>query len=341
MLPQFTEHRLDPAATADIFDLYATLSACRVARDVFVSTILMCPPNVTLKSLPGKLTDELNMLLETKWRAWAEALYDGAKQFGIVPYYYETIAGTIHKYPVVPPFGTYHIVTYVDDKGKQLFKFYNANRSLTPLATSDLERKDIKWWYESESCLPTIFGTYRSPMVTLIRDVRTARILREALEIGAFQAVRPMHVVEHHPPKSGSGDDELTSLEFGEKIAGMVSQQGEQLHSQKMRVKTAELVSAIQRTHELNTAPGTRYSNTESNREVFERENRGFLTRLIPLPADRSYKSASSPALLGDLDEVEKRIDAAISGIMDFPRELLQPQSSVRGTNVQGNLRFW
>jgi hypothetical protein len=209
----------------------------------------------------------------------------------------------------------------------------------------EMHQKDMHWWWESPSTLPTLAGTYRSPMATILRDLRTARILRESLEICAYQAARPFHVIESHPPKSNTGDDELTTLEaFGERVAGSVSQKIENMRQNKMRVKTSELVSAIHRAHSANVnggAGGSHYDRTEGGKESFERENTGFLTRLMPLPPDKTYKSAAAPHLLGDLDQVEKRIDSSISAIMDFPRELLQPQSSVRGTNLQGNLRFW
>jgi hypothetical protein len=118
------EYRLDPASTLDIFDVYSTVAACRVARDIFVNMILQCPPTVTLKSSPGNISRELEMLLEHQYREWAEALYDNLKMFGICPYYFEAVPGTIHKFPVVPVFGSGYIVTLLTEKGKQEFKWY-------------------------------------------------------------------------------------------------------------------------------------------------------------------------------------------------------------------------
>jgi hypothetical protein len=95
-LKELHEQPLNDQVAADLFDLYACVPTCKTARDIFVSVVLKCPPMVRLQSMPGGVSKELELLLDHQWRNWAESLYDWIKMFGICPYLYRRVPGTVH-----------------------------------------------------------------------------------------------------------------------------------------------------------------------------------------------------------------------------------------------------
>jgi hypothetical protein len=209
---EYTEVQLDPAQVRDVHELYTTHPIIRAGRDSFVNMILRCRPSVTLKSMPFNITQELEMLLDFKWRHWAENVYDHVKMFGLCPFYLEKVPGTVHKYPVVPVFGSGVISTYLDNKSKQQFKWHESAQGMGRMRSTDTEKKDILWWYDSEIALPTKDGKLRSAVSTLLMDWRTRKIMIESMEIAQYQAARPQHVFEYSPPKSQHTEDNFTTL---------------------------------------------------------------------------------------------------------------------------------
>lgn len=202
----------------------------------------------------------------------------------------------------------------------------------------------MNWWIVHRGQIPTIAGTLRSSVATLLPDYRTQRILRESTEIGSWHGVRPLHVIEHHPPKSATGAEEhLTTLEsFGEDIAGLVMHESERLEQKKRTIRTAELLSAVRSTHVQNSdSVHTAFGASETEEARREREDTGLSKRVLPLPNDRVYRAVSGPKLLGDLNAVTQRLDVNCAAIMDFPLEMLQSTSKAHAANTQGNSRFW
>lgn len=122
---KLAETRLDEHAVADVIELYYSHPKLHIGRNVFIDMILHCPPKVTLKSLPGAVSRELDMLLAFRYREAAGALYDWSKMFGVCPYKMVRVPGSdVHAYPVVPDLGTGFIVTYVGKDERQHFKWY-------------------------------------------------------------------------------------------------------------------------------------------------------------------------------------------------------------------------
>ena len=90
------------------------------------------------------------------------------------------------------------------------------------------------------SHLPTIDGYYTSPIATLLKSYRTVDILRRAQEVASYQAARPPHIFEHHPPKNGNDDNHLVSLDaYGEKAAGTMLNQVEGFAARKAYIDIA------------------------------------------------------------------------------------------------------
>lgn len=336
------EARLNEAEVYDVVRLYFSHPVLDVGRNSFINMVLQCTPEVTIKSMPGTVSEELNMLLEFKYKEAAGALYDWTKMFGICPYKMIRVSPqSVHWYPLVPDMGTGYIATYVDKNYRQQFRYYPSQQSV--MAQPQEDRK-MQWWIVDRNRIPDIHGLLRSDVSTLLEQYRTEKILRESMEIGAWHGVRQMHVIEHHPAKSGSGADEhLTTLEsFGEDVAGMVMHQEEMLQQKKMRIRTQELLGAVHDAHASHSSvTHTQMGASESEQSVRERQDSGLSKRVVSLPRDFVYKSTASPKLLGDLMAVSRRLDMNCAAVMDFPLEMIQSQSAARASNVQGNSRFW
>lgn len=343
-MQELSEIRLDEESWHDIVELYTTNPIIKISRDSLLGALNKCPPTITLKSMPGQISKELELLLVFKWQPAMEMLYDNLKMRGICPYYYEKIPGTIHQYPVVPPMDSGYITITMGDDHKLKFKwYYYGSTGMRTIIGNQYDSK-MQFYFESQSSMPNTHGKYRSAIHSLLKEYRTFNILRESTEIGSWNGVRPYHVIEYHPAKNRSGDDELTTLEtFGEKVAGNVMMQTEMFNRARMRVRTDELMQAIQTSHAANTgAYHTRYDNKESNMSRTERQRSAFDgNRMLPLPADRIYKQTGHPVLVGDLEKARAAFDLYCASIMDFPLEMIQPQSKQRGANISGNARYW
>lgn len=126
----------------------------------------------------------------------------------------------------------------------------------------------------------------------------------------------------------------------------MVQERAEALRTQKLRIRTDQLVSQLVSSYVQNTnvrnAYGTASSTlfSENPKDAWERNNLGLMDRSIPLNPDYTYKAPAKPAVLADLEKISQRFAAAAASIMDFPLEMVQPVSAARASNVQGNLRF-
>lgn len=332
---------LDPAQMRDVNTIYASHPVLRAGRDAFVNMILKCPPTISLQSMPHVISDELRLLMEHKWVRWAQNVYDWLKLIGVCPYYLERLPQTIHRYPVVPVWGSGTIRTHLDKRGHQQFTWYDRN-----VVGMNEPRKNMLWWHESDHALPMLNGTLRSNVATLLSDWRLRNVLSEAVAVAQYQAARPQHIFEYSPPKANQVGDNMSTLNsFGEDIAGLVMSQTEGLRKRKIRIRTDELRRAMAETfvanqHRARVDTGA-YGATDKPEDAWERANAGFLDRSIRLPPDFSYKAAATPKVVGDPAFVSKRLDQQASNIIDFPLELVQSGGSQKAANLQGNLRYW
>lgn len=348
-ISSYAEVRLNQEQVDDTWAIYHRTPNIQVARDAFASIVFCAPFTVTTKSLALQESDEVRVLIEQHWLKWQNDVYDWLKMYGICPYYLERVGRTVHRYPVVPPFGTGYITTYVKvkaNKQKQAFKWYwNGHGNPTVQQAMGYD-KDVEFIIGHHA--PTIQGQLTSPVSTLIDDYRALRIVREAMETATHQAARPVHLFEHHPPKNGTVDNHLVSLEFGgERAAGAMLEQVEAMQQRKAQIKTSDLVQSLLESalhnKRLNglTPSGPFKELSQDRRRAMDMENPGLYSRSFPLRADYKYVQAASPKILTDFQKLEKHVDTKAASVMDFPLELIQPSSSARGaSNVQGNLRY-
>lgn len=233
-----TETPIVVSEVQDVYEIYHKTSVVKTSRDAFLSMCLHNPPQVKFNSgettrLP---TEQLNLILTLYFVPWLKASYDWIKMVGVFPWYFETIRDTGFRVPVVPPFGSGYIVTLLNDRHKQEFRWY----------WSDTGKHDRKMFFERKDHVPTLNGSLTSPIASLLGEWKTQKIVRQSHELAAYRQAHQQHVFEYHPPRNQVGDDNVTTLEtFGEKIAGDVISAQERMNDARITVRTDALYKAL------------------------------------------------------------------------------------------------
>jgi len=231
----------------------------------------------------------------------------------------------------------------MDKKHKQQFKWYWKYEAKT--------HEDTNMHWVTSDHLPTINGKYTSPISTLLPEFRLLRDFRRDTRTASFARANPPYIYEHRPPKGGPHDDMLIGLDaFGDKSAGAVLDQHGKLQKRKAHISTQNLYDTLSRSHMRNMNANFMRSHngkgpfkaSEDLVEKWENENPGFYTRAVPLAANYHYVSPAQPGVVVDIEKIALRMDNAAGAIMDYPMNLINPQSGSRSSssNVLGNLRF-
>lgn len=336
-LQQLSEVPLKQDQVLDIWDVFHKIPSIMVSHDMFVSMVLNCPPTVKMEKLKWEASDELRFLMQTYWMPFLQKVYTWFKCFGVCPWYWEKVRGTDHRIPVVPPFQSGHLTTYLDTKHRQQFSWYWKD-------TSDAA-KNVN--VEVSRHPPGLDGSIRSPIGSLLYEWRTMRIVRTSTEIATDQQAHQQHVFEFHPAKSNQGDDNLATLEsFGDKIAGTVMARQEGLLSAKTTIRTADLHHSLATAAAANRGMRARFGSagavmrSEDQGDQWERENANVLERGIPLKPDFTYKPVPPPRISTNVVDISMRLEKMASAIMDIPFQLIESSGGRNTANVQGNLRF-
>ena len=158
------EQRLNELQVEVVEEIYNTIPYIRIARDAFISMALHCPPTLSLKSLRGIQSPELDLLMEMYWLPWLRDMYDWLKVFGVCPWYFERVEGTDDVIPVVPGMDQGYITTYVNKKHRQKFKWYWTDQPVQN--TNVLPEQDRKMYFEHDGSPPSNNGCLRSPMTS-------------------------------------------------------------------------------------------------------------------------------------------------------------------------------
>lgn len=331
------EKRLDPKEVEDVLEIYNNLPYIQIARNYFVSMILRCPPQVKFKTLELDDPKELELILEIKYLPWLISQYNWLKMFGVFPWYFESTTGTDHKVPAVPPYESGFITTYLDKKHRQQFRWYwNDNKD-------EHERK--MYFIYDEGHLPSLKGKLRSSIASLLSEYRSVKIAREMNEISWWQQAHPQHIFEFHPPRNMPADDNLMNLEsFGEKIAGTVMAQQEELRSRKFTIRKEDFEESLSRSYYRNKGIKrgrvTPFMKSDTEKQQWELENASIIQKGIPLNADFSYKHVPAPSVSADFVRITSRLDMLSSSVMDIPLNNIESGGARTTISVESSLRF-
>ena len=322
--------RLDRESEADIWEIFHRISYIGIAKDAFLSMVLKCPVKARLKSFSLVQSDELAHLLKTHWLTWKRNMYVWLKMFGVCPWYFVKVRNTIHRYPVVPPFGSGHITTRLNKKHFQEFEWHWSN--------GDLEKK---MHFEVRRYPPTIYGQFTTPLISLLDDYRSLKIARESLEIAWVNQARPQHILEYKPNIKFHGENDAL-IRFGDWEQHRYAEATDATNTYS-KVHAVRVKNAQQRVKDAITAnqmlmSNTRYMKTDTASQQFELENGNILKKIVPLPADFTYKSAAIPNVQARMQDLSNAIDAKAASIMDFPVQMMSGSAKTTAQS-QNNLR--
>lgn len=334
-----TETHIIATEVQDVFEIYHKHPYIKTTRDAFMSMTLHSPPVITFHRKGANsiedATDELKLILKMYYVPFLEDIYDWIKTVGVCPWYFETIRDTGHRVPIVPPVGSGYIVTLLNDKHKQEFRWY----------WNDGGKYDRKMYFEKKDHIPTLNGSLTSPISSLLQEWKTLKLVRQSTEMVAYRQARQQHVFEYHPPRNQVGDDNITTLEsFGEKIAGGVMMAQERLQDAKITVRTDALYRAMLETSAANRGMQRKFGTgpflrSEEHGDQWERENASVIDYALTMKPDFSYKPVPTPKLDIKLQEITQRFDHAASAVMDVPLQMIDSSGRV-STNMQGIMRF-
>lgn len=330
----FDERNLDMRMMNDIHEAFSTLPYTCIARDAFVSIVLRCPPEITMKTLKDwQMTDELRALMQMYWLPWNISKYDWIKQFEIAPFYFEKVRGTEHFIPVVPPYGSGRMTTFLDKQKKQQFRWYWANES----------KHDSRFYFDLGDRPPGLDGKIRSTMSSIIAEWGTLKIIRTAIEVSTEAQKTTRTLFEYHPPKN-LHDDNLETLEaYGDKVAGSVMSQARDLETMKFKMSKQVLDWSLMQADAENRAKmgGTAKPNNRSDSldKLVQRTYATMMSTGTPIPADFVAKTIPAPHVTADMHKIWERLDEACSAMMDIPLQLIESRvSRSNAAGVQGNM---
>jgi hypothetical protein len=339
----FNERELNVDQMNAIREVYTTIPRIRVARDAFVSMVFHCPPQIVLKSMRETMvtTRELDMLIETYWMPWMADMYDWLKMFGVCPWYFGKLRNTIHSIPIVPPYGSGIIKTYMDKKRRQRFKWFWV-RDYNDLDTES----DPTMYFEVDGRPPSLNGYILSTVATLLPDFRTAKLVRENSEKAWQQQAHQQHIFEMHPPKNMPGDENLATLEsFGERIAGQVIRDKESMANLKVNVRMDYLADHLLKSTMKNKGMESKYGQgfylpTDTKRDAYGLQTASIIQKGTPLPPDYVYKPVPSPNVTANYLAILERLDSMATSVMDVPPHWFEGTNTRTVVGAQSAFRF-
>lgn len=332
---------LDEKALHDIKHMFNNVPILRISLEAFLSMTLCAPFSFTIPKLNMVSSPEMGILIERYWMPWLRKVWIWIKMIGICPYYFERPhKNSNHQVPVVPDIDMVRISVSVSKKHK--VKYH--------LSWMGTLKADYKiFWVRSEHS-PSVDGTIRSPMATLLPQYRTLMVLQQSLEKISAQNAEPSHILEYHPSSAHltAENDHLTQevAKFGSKAAGLSQARRNASRNQQLRVRTAELIQMTNEVHAANTI--SRMSaieqasllQTDSMQSKLDRSGAGFVDRLLPLPPDYKVSSIQRPQVAADLEKHLASFNLSAAAIMDFAMEMLNPTSYARTNAVKGSERY-
>jgi hypothetical protein len=334
------EVQLDPATMSDVIHMFRNVAVIKVARDAFLAMVLCGPFNFSIPRLHMVQTPDITMIIQRYWMPWLRNVYDWLRMFGICPYYFKRAnRRSNHQIPIVPDIEKGYITVSVDDSHDTKYRWYWSH------GTTVKEDKRMLWVTRDDA--PPITGEIISPLSSLLTRYRSLLVLQESQDDAATQAAHPPHLFEYHPPKSASGQDDLTHMtaQFGEKAAGVLRARKDQMKAREMQVRSKELFNQLQNTFMRNrrvdpAVERGRLLWTDTPEDVVKRHNPALYERGVALPADYKAATVTKPTLVADLGKAIASFNLEAAAAMNFPLEMIQPTGSARAQNIQGSIRF-
>jgi len=307
-----------------------SISAIKTSSEAFLSILLQCPATVAMKSFNVMESRELETLLASAWMKWKREVYLRLKLFGICPWYFERVAKTIHKIPVVPPRKSGTISTYMDKRHHQRFKWrWNGEQTAT------------KMYFEVREHPPSIFGEYTSSVIPLLNEYRSVKLVRDAKETAWFRQARPQHILEYRPSSGNITDTTaiLATQELsGEAICGTLRDTVEPVREMRI-TKVQEMIRKAEAANSIHRNVSEPYLRSEKARLRWEQQHNTLLSNMVPLTQDFYYKQVPPPRVNADLSRMIEQLEARAAMVSDIPKEVFSGNSKTT-QGAQNEIRF-
>jgi hypothetical protein len=319
----------------DVAEMFDRVHVIQLARKSFLSMTLSEPFTFRIKRIGMRSNDDMTNIIRTWWMPWIRTVYDWIRKFGICPYYF--IKKGDHRIPVVPDLDLGFITIVVTAKHEIRYRWYWNHGTQT-------EQEADMYWVVTEGH-PAPDGSLRSALASLLPDYRALVKLRDAQDVAATQAARPVHILEYRSQLGGqSADDDLTTLMSGftARSAGVSRSRRQAMEANEIRIKQAELNRHLRRMQQANTAQTNVQQTlwTDTPEKQMDEIDSGWGNRVIPLRPDWHYVQSAKPSLVADYYHAQMQFNTMAAAIMDFALEMLTPTGTSRVQNVQGSRYF-
>jgi virulence-associated protein VapD len=326
---------MDECQMRDVTEMFDRVPVIQLARKSFLSMTLSEPFTFKIPKIGMKSGSDMMRVVRAYWMPWIRTVYDWIRKFGICPYYFERKGE--HLVPRVPDFDLGFITVVTTAKHELLYRWYWNHGTQT-------EQEQNMLWVITEGH-PSPTGSLRSSLASLLPTYRSLIKLRDAQDVAATQAARPVHILEYHNSTGGrTADDDLTTLSasFTPKAAGLARARRQALESNEIRIRQNELRNQLRRLNQQNNAeslaPRTLW--TDAPEKQMDEIDSGWGNRVIPLRPDFHYVQSAKPSLVADFYHAEMQFNTMAAAVMDFALELLTPTGTSRVQNVQGSRYF-
>ena len=322
---------LDPDTELDILEIFNSSTSVKASADGFLSMVLQCPAKVTLKRAFLQSSEELQYLMKSHWLTWQRNLYIWLTTYGVCPWYFIKIRGTIHKYPKTPPFRSGYIETFLDKNHIQGFQW-----------KWDGGKIEKKMKFEVRTHAPNVRGQFRTPIMALIPDYRTLKIARKANERAWELQATPQHVIEYHPSRSIiEADAKMININRASVEPNIISPESTYGSINKAKdmqsVRVMDLVRTLRKAEAINAQRDKgqlMYMHGDKKKPIEK-----LTGQTIYLNANFTYKQITAPKVDADLSKLSAILESKASTIMDFPSKIMtdNKRTSAQATNT---LRF-
>lgn len=330
-----SEVELDEALMWDLWNMWYEIPGAQIGLEGFLGMTLCNGFTIEVPKIGLVSNDGQQELFKRFYIPWLREVYKWIQLFGMCPYYLRELEDQSEFVPVVPPYSSGKITTYMDEDHIQRFQWYWI-REMEP-------DEDVIFIIERP---PLLNGTLTSVGMSLIRDYKLLVAAMDGAERVIYHSSRLPYFFEYNPPKNKPGEDNLGSLAFAEEEDYMVraSQHASQL--ERNIVDRRAFQYALANAHAKNRGrsglrrrQATPILYSESSGSVAQREEDDWHDRVVPLEPHWKSVQPRAPTMVMNPEVYAKRLDELASALVGFPLSMVIEAHASRSANVEGNMR--
>jgi len=309
------------------------------SRTSILSRAHQKPFTFTIPAIGMMAKPEMDQLMDEHYTRWHEDVFDWMKWVEVCPFYMGREGA--HLVPRTPQFKEGRIRVVTSNRRKPTFRWYWYNERGTLQPQWD---RNMQWIIGRNH--PESDGTIRSPLVALLREYRSGVKALVAQDVVVTRRQQPVHLVEHRTPATNKPqDDHLNNMsaDFGMRAVGATRARRDSARVAEEHQRQSNALTALRNQNSaLNKSNMVRrVLQTDSDAQLADEADAGFVAHLYALPRDHVYREAGRPDIVVDYDKFKRRFDVQAAAIMDFALELITPTGGTgRSQNVRGAERF-